>query len=55
MMEGIRHGWGMGFGMGWGWIIGLIVFAVVIWGLVKVVNQSNRTRQAISGSFHAGN
>ncbi len=44
MMEGFGgHGWGTGFGMGWGWIIGLIVLAVLIWGLVRVVRPGNKS------------
>jgi uncharacterized membrane protein len=40
MMNGFHNGWGMG---GYGWIIGIIVLAVVIWVVVKLVNQnSNR-------------
>jgi hypothetical protein len=33
-----------GFGMGWGWITGLIVMAVIIWGLVRAVNPDNRPK-----------
>jgi len=40
MMDGLHNGWGMG---GYGWIIGLIVLVVIIWVVVKLVNQnSNR-------------
>jgi uncharacterized membrane protein len=41
MMNGFHNnGWGMG---GYGWIIGVIVLVVVIWVVVKLVNQnSNR-------------
>ena len=36
------HGFGgMGLGMGLGWIIGIVVLAVVIWLLVRTVNQQN--------------
>jgi hypothetical protein len=40
MMEGLHNGFGMG---GYSWIIGLIVIVVIIWAVVKLVNQnSNR-------------
>ena len=42
MMNGFGgHGWGFGMGMGFGWIIGLIVLVVVIWLVVKVMNQNS--------------
>jgi putative membrane protein len=34
-MNGMEHTWGIG----WGWIIGLIVLVIVIWMIVRVVNQ----------------
>ena len=37
-MNGMNHDWGMGFGFGW--IIGLIVLVVVIWLIIKAVNQN---------------
>lgn len=38
MMYGFGgHGWGMGFG----WLIGLIILGIIIWLVVKVINQSN--------------
>lgn len=37
MMDGFNHGWGMGYS----WIIGFIVLVVLIWVIVKVVNQNN--------------
>jgi large-conductance mechanosensitive channel len=39
MMNGMNFGWGMSFG--YGWIIGLIILAVIIWLLVKAMNQKN--------------
>ena len=38
MMNGFG---GNGWGMGYGWIIGLIILAVIIWLLVKAMNQKN--------------
>ncbi len=38
MMDGFGHGWGMG----WGWIIGIGILVLVVWLIVKVINQSNR-------------
>jgi len=38
-MEGLHNGSGMG---GYSWIIGLIVIVVIIWAVVKLVNQNNR-------------
>jgi putative membrane protein len=35
MMNGMDHTWGMG----WIWIIGLIALVIVIWMIVRVVNQ----------------
>ncbi len=44
MMNGFGgHGWGLGMGMGWGWIIGLIFLVVIIWLIVKVVNQNSNS------------
>ena len=36
-----EHGWGMGLGMGWWWIIGAICMIVIVWIIVKIINQSN--------------
>jgi len=36
-MNGINHGLGMGLG----WIIDFLVLVVLIWLIVKVVNQNN--------------
>jgi uncharacterized membrane protein len=44
MMNGMNHGWGI-MGIGYGWIIGLIVLAVIIWLLVKAMNQKNNPNQ----------
>ena len=41
MMNGLHNGWGMG---GYGWIIGFIVLGVVIWIIVKALNQSNKSK-----------
>ena len=38
-----EHGWRMGVGMGWWWIIGLIFLVIVVWMVVKVINQANNT------------
>lgn len=39
MFQGMDgHGWGMG----WGWIIGLILLVLVIWIIVKMINQRNQ-------------
>lgn len=39
MMNGFGvHGWGMGLF----WVFGLIVLVVVIWGVVRIVNQNNK-------------
>ena len=35
------HGWGMGFG----WILGLAILVVVIWIIVKALNQSTSNNQ----------
>lgn len=44
MMNGYEgHGWFMGLGMGWWWIIGIIVFIVVTWLIIKNVNIKNRS------------
>jgi len=40
MMNGINHGWGMG----WGWIVGFLVLVVLIWAVVKVANQNNKSK-----------
>ena len=40
MMNGLGgHGWGMGFG----WFLGIIVLALIIWLVVKVINQNNNS------------
>ena len=40
-MNGLHNCWGMG---GYGWIIGFIVLVVVIWIIVKTLNQSNKSK-----------
>jgi putative membrane protein len=51
MMVGFGgHGWGMGWGMGFGWILGLFFIAVIIWIVVKTVNQNNNIRNSGSKS-----
>ena len=38
------HGFsGMGWGMGFGWILGPLVLGVLIWVIVRFVNQSNES------------
>mgnify|MGYP006299607113 CR=1 FL=1 len=40
MMDGYGgHGWGMG----WGWIIGLAFLVVIVWVIVRLVNQYNQS------------
>ncbi len=40
MFHGIKgHGWGMS----WDWIIGLLILIVMIWLVVRLVNQNNQT------------
>jgi uncharacterized membrane protein len=41
MMNGFHNGWGMG---GYGWIIGVIVLVVIIWVVVKTLNQNNKSK-----------
>ncbi len=36
------------WGMGWGWIIGLIVLVIVIWLIVRVVNQKKIPEQPVN-------
>ena len=33
-------------GLGYGWIIGLIILAVIIWLLVKAMNQKNNPNRS---------
>ena len=40
MMDGLHNGWGMGYG----WIIGFVVLVFLIWGIIKVVNQSKNPK-----------
>ena len=47
MMDGYGHGWGMG----WWWIIGLIVLIVVIWLVIKAVNQRGAGRTSEKSSL----
>jgi len=42
MMEGMDNGWVMGHG--YTWIIGIILLVVLIWVIVRVVNQRNRSK-----------
>jgi len=39
-MHGINNSWGMGFG--YGWIIGLIFLVVIVWLLLKIVNNKKK-------------
>jgi hypothetical protein len=41
MMNGFHNGWGMG---GYAWIIGVIVLVVLIWVVVKLVNQNSKRK-----------
>lgn len=34
--------YGYGWGMGWGWVISLIILVIIVWLVVKAINQ-NRT------------
>jgi putative membrane protein len=43
MVNGLDNAWGLG----WGWIIGLIVLTLVIWLIVKVVNQKKIPDQPV--------
>lgn len=36
-----EYGWGMGYGMGWWWIIGIIIMVIIVWMVVKAINQTN--------------
>jgi large-conductance mechanosensitive channel len=40
MMNGMHDG----FGMGWGWIIGFAILAVIIWLIVKGINQKTNPK-----------
>ena len=40
MMDGMNNVWGMG--NGYGWIIGLVVLVVIVWLVVKLVNQNRK-------------
>jgi hypothetical protein len=42
MMNGMNHFWEMGFG--WGWIFGAIVLIVIVWLIVKSMNQKNSSK-----------
>lgn len=43
MMHGFGgHGWGMG----WAWILGLVILVVIIWLVVKAVNQGSSASQS---------
>lgn len=33
---------GMGWGMGWWWLIGIIIFSLVTWFIIKSTNIRNR-------------
>lgn len=41
MMNGFGHDWGMGRGMGFGWLIGIVLIVLVVWFIVRAVNQGN--------------
>ena len=41
-MNGLNDGWGMGFV----WIIGITILAVIIWVIVKLVNQNKNSKSA---------
>ena len=40
-MNGMHYFWGMG----WSWIIGLAILIMVIWFIVKTVNQNSGSNQ----------
>ncbi len=37
MMDGFGHFWGMG----WGWFMGPVIIVLVIWIIVRTINQNN--------------
>ena len=39
-------GYGMNWGMGFGWIIGLALLVLVVWAIVKLVNNNNANNSA---------
>ncbi|WP_158841029.1 SHOCT domain-containing protein [Polaribacter sp. L3A8] len=36
------HNWGMGNVMGWMWLLGIIVFVLILWFILKNKNIRNR-------------
>jgi len=43
MFHGIEgHGWGMS----WVWLVGFILFVIIIWIIVKSINQYNKSNGA---------
>ncbi|MCB8995511.1 MAG: SHOCT domain-containing protein [Bacteroidales bacterium] len=42
MMNGVNHGWGMGFS----WIAGLFVLVVILWFVVKAINQNYNSNRS---------
>lgn len=44
-----EHGWRLGLGIGWLWLIGLIVIAmiIIIWIVMKKVNQKTESNNQI--------
>jgi hypothetical protein len=42
MMHGFNNSLGMGNGNGLEWVIGLVILIIIIWVVVKVVNQKNK-------------
>jgi len=46
MWHGNLHGWGMGLG----WIVGLAILGIIIWLVIRVVNQNPSQKQTDRGS-----
>jgi putative membrane protein len=45
------HGWGPGM-MGWSWLISLVFLGLLVWVVVKLINQGNANRPQHDSAMH---
>lgn len=42
-----EHAWEFGHSMGWWWIIGLVFMVIIVWVILKVMNQNKNSNTRV--------
>ena len=42
-----EHAWGFGHSMGWWWLIGLVFMVIIVWVVLKVLNQNKNSNTRV--------